>query len=1149
MASIIKIKRSGTSGAPSALRNGEMAYSYLDDAAGNISNGGQRLYIGSGTEVAGAAANIDIIGGKYFTDKLDHALGTLTASSALLVDANSKVDNFKVDNIDIDGSTISITATDTALTLTPNGTGAVNVPAGYKDRSGFGTNSLTTKEYVDFIAGAKTIDIAGDTGTDTVNIADSDLNFLGTSGISTAVTNNTVTISGDLATTSAVGVASFAAADFDVSGAGEVTINSIGNSQLDNSTIGIASDAGTGTAVDLGDTLTLSGGTGIETSHAADELIVTLSNTAVTPGSYGSASAIPTFTVDQQGRLTAAGTLDISTDLTIRGDTVDSDTVNLLDSALNFTGAAGHVTATVSNNTVSYALDTTAVSAGSYGSTTAIPTFTVDTFGRLTAASTVNIATTLDITDGTNNSDVDLLSDTLTFTGGTGLTSTVGTDQVTFDLDNTAVTAGTYGTASLIPVLTIDAQGRVTNATTASISTDLGISGDTGTDTVNLLDSNLTFTGGTGIATAVTDNVVTISGTDATTSVKGIASFASADFSVTSGAVTIATGGVSNAQLAGSIANSKLVNSSVGFVDDAANTTEVSLGADVQILGGEGINTAVTSGTVTVSAELATSSNLGVATFNTGDFDVTSGDVTIKTGGVGASQLETTLDLTGHSVTFNAGEISNGELANSTIEINGTVISLGNSGTITTDDIAEGSNPARQYYDSATTITTARNAISVTDAGGDGTIAYNASTGLITYTGVSDTQIRSKFAAGTGVTYTSGTGTFAIGQAVGTTDSVTFSGANFTSDVVIDGDLTVHGTNTIINTTTLAVSDAMIQVANGNETSDTIDIGLLGHYSDDGGTTKRHTGLVRDATDGVYQLFDNLDQPGLDSTDPDTEINVSAGSYQFADLRVGTITADAFVGPSNNFNTQFAQRTTDSLSEGLSNLYYTTARVDSDMEDILTAGTGISITPGSGIITVAGTDAAADGTTKGIATFDATNFNAASGVISAADITLTADDAGTAQATIGEGFTVQGDQTNSAITTSATGTTLTINAVLANATAGQKGVASFDTSNFSVNTGVVTSNDLTFGTGYTGNAGTSVAGTLGETLNIYGEFAQGITTSGSGSTITVSGRNATRTSKGVASFGAYADSAGEGTRQFTLTNGDVQLSTIDGGTY
>ena len=325
----------------------------------------------------------------------------------------------------------------------------------------------------------------------------------------------------------------------------------------------------------------------------------------------------------------------------------------------------------------------------------------------------------------------------------------------------------------------------------------------------------------------------------------------------------------------------------------------------------------------------------------------------------------------------------------------------------------------------------------------------------------------------------------------------------------------------------------MIQVANGNETSDTIDIGFLGHYSDDGGSTKRHTGLVRDATDGVYQLFDNLDQPGLDSTDPDTEINVSAASYQFADLRVGTITATNFVGPSDTFNTQFAQRTTDSLSEGLTNLYYTTARVDSDMGDILTAGTGISITEGAGIITVAGTDAAADGTTKGIATFNATHFSASSGLITANDITLTADDAGTAQATIGEGFTVRGDQNNGAITTSASGTTLTVSAELA--TASQKGVASFNSTNFAVNTGVVTSNNITFA-GETGTLGK----TLGGTLNIVGDTTQGTVTEVSGGNLVVKGRNATYTSKGVARF---ADS------DFSVINGFVSIETVDGGTY
>ena len=111
--SIIKIKRSGVTGAPSALAQGEFGYSYL---AGTLINGGDRLYIGTGTETNGAAANIEVIGGKYFTDKLDHTLGTLTASSAVLVDSNSKIDQFLVDDLKLDGSTLSVNSTSLANT-------------------------------------------------------------------------------------------------------------------------------------------------------------------------------------------------------------------------------------------------------------------------------------------------------------------------------------------------------------------------------------------------------------------------------------------------------------------------------------------------------------------------------------------------------------------------------------------------------------------------------------------------------------------------------------------------------------------------------------------------------------------------------------------------------------------------------------------------------------------------------------------------------------------------------------------------------------------------------------------------------------------------------------------------------------------------
>src|SRR6056300_1279878 len=117
MASIIRIKRSSTSGNPSTLAAGELAYSALAD---NGSNGGDRLYIGIGTETNGNAANHLIIGGKHFTDKLDHAHGTLTANSAILVDGDKKIDNLKVDNLDLDGNTITSTG-DLSLTVASNG--------------------------------------------------------------------------------------------------------------------------------------------------------------------------------------------------------------------------------------------------------------------------------------------------------------------------------------------------------------------------------------------------------------------------------------------------------------------------------------------------------------------------------------------------------------------------------------------------------------------------------------------------------------------------------------------------------------------------------------------------------------------------------------------------------------------------------------------------------------------------------------------------------------------------------------------------------------------------------------------------------------------------------------------------------------------
>ena len=214
MATIIKIKRTTGSSAPSGLEQGELAYVYDTSAASTGAGGnGLRLFIGDHTSTSNAAIEI---GGQYYKLLLDHAHGTLTASSALIVDSNKAIDELLIGNSATVGGTIKFNegtnnGSHFIALKSPNSV-ASSLTFTLPGTDGSSGHILTTdgSGNLSFAAPASSqFTIAADSGSDDTFNTGETLTLAGGTGIDSTVSNNQVSFAIDATVATLAGTQTF----------------------------------------------------------------------------------------------------------------------------------------------------------------------------------------------------------------------------------------------------------------------------------------------------------------------------------------------------------------------------------------------------------------------------------------------------------------------------------------------------------------------------------------------------------------------------------------------------------------------------------------------------------------------------------------------------------------------------------------------------------------------------------------------------------------------------------------------------------------------------------------------------------------------------------------------------------------------------
>ena len=453
----------------------------------------------------------------------------------------------------------------------------------------------------------------------------------------------------------------------------------------------------------------------------------------------------------------------------------------------------------------------------------------------------------LDVSDGSNDISIDLDSETLTLAGGTGINSTANTNTVTFAIDNTVATL--TGSQTLTNK-TID----LDNNTVSNIEVDNLKSGVLDTDLSSVAGTDTTLASAKAIKTYV-DSQVTAQDLDISDGSSTIAiDLDSETLSLLggTGVTSTATGNGVTFAIGQSVGTSDDVvfNQVTGALVGNASTATTLATARAIALSGDVVGTANFDGSAGISISTTIQANsVALGTDTTGSY------------------VESLVAGTGVSLSNNSGESATPTIA------------IGQA--VGTSDDVQFNTVTSALTGNASTATALANARTIALSG-------DVTASGVSFDGTGNITLSTTIAADSVALGTDTTGNFVAGIS-GTSNEIEVSGSGsenatvtigLPDNVTITGNLTVNGTTTTVNTSTLEVEDPLIKLAKANSGADSVDIGFYGLY-DTSGSQDLYAGLFRDANDsGKFKLFKDL------QAEPTTTVNTSGTGYA-----VGTLIA------------------------------------------------------------------------------------------------------------------------------------------------------------------------------------------------------------------------------------------------------------------